>query len=268
MGTVQAFNERRLKQIIEVQKGGSLHFGGSKDDLAMEKNAKGSLASEMFSYPAALNDVDSWYSIMMSSLVGFLLNKFVKFQRPRKTGFLRELLTFFLFEVLSPRMSSYLPRPGLSDISTSRYAAGPISVATSRKLKAAGEDNLISKNWDWLLMFKEAGNNMPALLICMVIVDIGLGYKSDLMSFIHYFFVMLLVGVSRFAKNSVVVNKASRQAQIEIFRRTMLLGLSYETVPSITEHPDIDPFKSGFSGPQVSKQGATSIYPEPRSGTA
>ena len=82
------------------------------------------------------------------------------------------------------------------------------------------------------------------------------------MSFLHYFFVMFLVGVSRFAKNSVVVNKASRQAQIEIFRRTMLLGLSYETVPKVIEHPAIDPFKSGFTGPEVPPQGNTSIYQE------
>ena len=100
-------------------------------------------------------------------------------------------------------------------------------------LARVGKDNLIATKWDWQLMFLEALNGLPTLLVCMIIVDIGLGFKSDVMSFLHYALVIVLVGVGRYLKNQVVTNDPGRQQQVEIYRRAMMLGLSYEIVPKI-----------------------------------
>jgi len=222
---------QKLRLALEkVSDGGSLGVG-THGPLEWAENPKGSLSSELMSYVSSLNDVDSWYSIMMSTLVGQLLNNFAKFQRPRRTGFMRELLTFFLFEVISPRMKSFIPRVGLRDIDTQRYAAAPLGASGVLQHVAVG--NLIASKWDWQLMFTEALNGLPTLLVCMIIIDIGLGFKSDIMSFLHYALVIVLVGVGRYLKNQVVTNNPGRQQQVEIYRRAMLLGLSYEIVPKI-----------------------------------
>ena len=68
----------------------------------------------------------------------------------------------------------------------------------------------------------------------MVIVDVGLGKRSDLRSLLHLMFVMLVVSGSRYVKNRVLVNNPARQQSTEIFRRAMALGHSFETVPKIT----------------------------------
>ena len=83
-------------------------------------------------------------------------------------------------------------------------------------------------------MFREWANALPGIVISMVIVDVGLGRRSDLGSLLHYMLVMLLVSVSRYGKNSVLTNNPGRQSQAEIFRRAMALGLSYEVVPKAT----------------------------------
>ncbi len=44
---------------------------------------------------------------------------------------------------------------------------------------------------------------------------------------------MLVVSGSRYFKNAVLVNNHGRQSGVEIFRRAMALGHSFETVPSI-----------------------------------
>ena len=64
----------------KVSDGGRLGVGEHRP-LDWPLNPKGSLSSELMSYVSSLNDVDSWYSIMMSTLVGQLLNNFAKFQR-------------------------------------------------------------------------------------------------------------------------------------------------------------------------------------------
>ena len=230
-------NEKLKAALQQVSDGGKMAYGTSGEPLEIQKNPHGSLPAELMSYVSSLNDVDSWYSIMMSTLVGQLLNKVAKFQRPKRTCFYRELFTFFLFEVLSPRMKSFIPRVGgLRDIDTQRYAAAPLGasrIGDVGVLQHVARQNLIASNWDWKLMFLEALNGLPTLLVCMIIVDIGMGFKSDIMSFVHYALVIVLVGVGRYVKNQVLTNNPGRQQQVEIYRRAMLLGLSYEVVPKV-----------------------------------
>ena len=90
-------------------------------------------------------------------------------------------------------------------------------------------------------MFKEWANGLPVFVVCMVIVDVGLGKRSDLTSLLHYMFISLVVSASRFGKNRVLVNNPGRQSSMEIFRRTMALGHSFESVPKVTHKGTIPP---------------------------
>ena len=103
-------------------------------------------------------------------------------------------------------------------------------------------------------MFAEWANSLPIVLVCMVIVDVGLG--KDLRSLLHLMFVMLVVSGSRYVKNRVLVNNPARQSSAEIFRRAMALGHSFETVPKITYKgwKAYDPASGGIQQPAEKPQ--------------
>ena len=213
---------------------------GAKVEPKGGKNPKGGITKEVGALVYALSDLDSWYSILMSSLVAFLLNRSNYFLKPQGSGFIREFLTFTLFELLQPKLSSIIPRFGVHDIDTHRYRVGPAgSIQANPRLTYAAGSTEIGEQWDWELTFKEWANALPVILVCMVIVDVGLGKRSDLRSLLHYMFVMLVVSGSRFFKNQVLVNNHGRQSGVEIFRRAMALGWSFETVPKITFKPKV-----------------------------
>jgi len=52
-----------------------------------------------------------------------------------------------------------------------------------------------------------------------------------------------VVSGSRYFKNAVLVNNHGRQSGVEIFRRAMALGHSFETVPSIKYTAPVVPRK-------------------------
>ena len=212
--------------------------GGTNADYV--KNAKGSLQKEVGALVFALQDLDSWYSILMSSVVAFVLTRNNYFLKPQGSSFTREFLVFTLYEVLQPKLSSVIPRYGVEDIDTHRYRSGLYDTPEksmedpSRRLAFAGRGTLVAAPWKWDLMFAEWANSLPIVLVCMVIVDVGLGKRSDLRSLLHLMFVMLVVSGSRYVKNRVLINNPARQQSTEIFRRAMALGHSFETVPKIT----------------------------------
>ena len=205
-----------------------------------QKNPKGALQKEVGALVFALQDLDSWYSILMSSVVAYVLNRNNYFLKPQGSSFTREFLVFTLYEVLQPKLSSVIPRYGVSDIDTHRYRSGLGDTAAAslqdpqRRLAWAGRGTLVAEPWRWDLMFAEWANSLPIVLVCMVIVDVGLGKRSDLRSLLHLMFVMLVVSGSRYVKNRVLINNPARQQSTEIFRRAMALGHSFETVPKIT----------------------------------
>ena len=196
----------------------------------------GSLVSELGAFVYPLNDLDTWYSIVASSVIGHLLNSNVKMWKPANTTFMRELSTFTLFELLQPKLSGYLPRPLIDsgDIDHHRYSAYPQGPLVNPRIEQVSQSTLIGTSWDWDLMFREVLNSAPVMVISMVIVDVFLGKRSDFGSLLHYMFVLLLVGVTRYAKNTVILNNPARQSSVEIFRRAMLLGRSFNTVPTVT----------------------------------
>ena len=209
--------------------------GGNPADYV--KNAKGSLQKEVGALVFALQDLDSWYSILMSSVVAFVLTRNNYFLKPQGSSFTREFLVFTLYEVLQPKLSSVIPRYGVEDIDTHRYRAGvgdDVREDPSRRIAFAGRGTLVAAPWKWDIMFAEWANSLPIVLVCMVIVDVGLGKRSDLRSLLHLMFVMLVVSGSRYVKNRVLINNPARQQSTEIFRRAMALGHSFETVPKIT----------------------------------
>ena len=201
------------------------------------KNTKGSIMKEAPALVYALTDLDSWYSIIMSSGVAWLLNRNNYFFKVAGSTFFREFLTFTLYELLQPKLSSVIPRIGVHDIDTQRYAAGPIPASNTRLVYVARE-TLIENAFSWELTFKEWANALPVIIVAMVIVDVGLGKRSDLRSLLHYMTVMLVVSATRYIKNSVLVNNPARQTSTEIFRRAMALGHSFEVVPNLTAKGD------------------------------
>ena len=217
-------------QLRSVARGGTMKAGGGPTGYT--KNDKGSIANEVMAFLYPLADMDTIYSIIGSSVVATILNRTVTSQKPSSTSFLRETATFVLFELLQPKLSGVLPRIGITsgDMDVHRYRAGKIA-ATNARLTYAASGTEVEGQWDWKVMFQEVANTTPTLLLSMVIVDMALGFRSDLGSLLHYLLVMLLVGVGRFAKNSILVNNPARQSKVEIFRRAMALGLSYEKVP-------------------------------------
>ena len=232
---VAALAEQLRLSMLRVAAGHKVKEGkeatpGSVDCV---KNPKGSIVKEVGALGFALTDLDSWYSILMSSLVAFVLNRSNYFLKVQGSSFTREFLVFTLFELLQPKLSSVIPRYGVDDIDTHRYRAGGGKDASSRRLAAAGPATLIAEEWEWDVMFAEWANALPVVLICMVIVDVGLGKRSDLRSLMHYMFVMLVVSGSRYVKNQVLINNPGRQSSVEIFRRAMALGHSFETVPTV-----------------------------------
>ena len=208
-----------------------------------EKNPKGGIANEAGALVFALSDLDTWYSILMSSLIAFLLNRNNYFLKPQGSTFLREFFVFTLYELLQPKLSSVIPRFGVHDIDTHRYRAGVAEggYIASRRLAYAAVETEIGEPWDWGIMFAEWANALPVVIVCMVIVDVGLGKRSDLTSLLHYMFVMLLVSGTRFFKNGILVNNPGRQSSAEIFRRAMALGHSFETVPKIKYSGKVPP---------------------------
>ena len=226
---VAALAEQLRQSMLRVAAGHKVKEGQTLPDYV--KNPKGSIVKEVGALGFALTDLDSWYSILMSSLVAFVLNRGNYFLKVQGSSFTRELFT--LFELLQPKLSSVIPRYGVDDIDTHRYRAGGGKDASSRRLAAAGPATLIAEEWEWDVMFAEWANALPVVLICMVIVDVGLGKRSDLRSLMHYMFVMLVVSGSRYVKNQVLINNPGRQSSVEIFRRAMALGHSFETVPTV-----------------------------------
>lgn len=228
---VAALAEQLRLSMLRVAAGHKVKEGKELPDYV--KNPKGSIVKELGALGFALTDLDSWYSILMSSLVAFVLNRSNYFLKVQGSSFTREFLVFTLFELLQPKLSSVIPRYGVDDIDTHRYRAGGGKDASSRRLAAAGPATLIAEEWEWDVMFAEWANALPVVLICMVIVDVGLGKRSDLRSLMHYMFVMLVVSGSRYAKNQILINNPGRQSSVEIFRRAMALGHSFETVPTV-----------------------------------
>ena len=230
-------SEELRRKLGEVARGATV-----KAPVFYKKNPKGSIMNEAGALGYALTDLDSWYSIIMSSIIGYTLNRYAAWQRPATTTFFRELVTFTLYELLQPRLSGVLPRFLLEngDIDTHRYRAGPIR-DSNRRLKYAARETEVAKNWDWTTTFQEWANAAPVILVSMIIVDVGLGKRSDVASLLHYMFVMLLVSVTRFAKNGMLVNNPARQSAAEIFRRAMALGLSFEVVPKLTFKGKVPP---------------------------
>ena len=224
--------------LLQVSYGHKVKEGsGGLPDYA--KNPKGALQKEVGALVFALQDLDSWYSILMSSVVAYVLNRNNYFLKPQGSSFTREFLVFTLYEVLQPKLSSVIPRYGVSDIDTHRYRSGGEDASESiddpqRRLAFAGRGTLVAEPWKWDIMFAEWANSLPIVLVCMVIVDVGLGKRSDLRSLLHLMFVMLVVSGSRYVKNRVLVNNPARQTSAEIFRRAMALGHSFETVPKVT----------------------------------
>jgi hypothetical protein len=162
-----------------------------------------------------------------------LLNRNNYFFKVAGSTFFREFLTFTLYELLQPKLSSVIPRFGVHDIDTQRYAAGPINEAANPRLHYVAQGTLVANPFEWELTFKEWANALPIIIVAMVIVDVGLGKRSDLRSLLHYMTVMLVVSATRYVKNSVLVNNPARQTSTEIFRRAMALGHSFEVVPNL-----------------------------------
>ena len=233
----------------DVGHGAKVKEGGKLPNYV--KNAKGSLLNEL----GAL-DLDTLYSIIMSSVVSFVLVRANYFLKPAGTSIIREFLTFTLYELLQPKLSGVLPRVGVYDIDTHRYRAGRRDTVASsvtresirlgvddpsRRIAFAGQRTEVGNVFNWELMFKEWANALPVIIVAMVVVDVGLGKRSDLRSVLHYMFIMLVVSASRFVKNRVLVNNPGRQTSMEIFRRTMALGHSYESVPKVKFEGKIPP---------------------------
>ena len=226
--------------MLLVARGHKVTVGEGPADY--QKNAKGGIANEVGAFAYALSDLDTWYSILMSSLIAYVLNRNNYFLKPQGSTFIREFFVFTLFELIQPKLSSVIPRFGVEDIDTHRYRAGVTEGdIASRRLAYAAYETEIGAKWDWAVMFAEWGNALPVVLVCMVIVDVGLGKRSDLTSLLHYMFVMLLVSGTRFFKNGILVNNPGRQSGAEIFRRAMALGHSYETVPKIKYSGKVPP---------------------------
>ena len=226
-----AENEKLREGIFNVSHGAKVKVGDSPGDYV--KNASGGIMKEAPALVYALTDLDSWYSIIMSSGVAWVLNRNNYFFKVAGSTFFREFLTFTLYELLQPKLSSVIPRFGVHDIDTQRYAAGPIKPETNPRLHYAAQETLVSNAFDWELTFKEWANALPIIIVAMVIVDVGLGKRSDLRSLLHYMTVMLVVSATRYVKNSVLVNNPARQTSTEIFRRAMALGHSFEVVPNL-----------------------------------
>ena len=225
-----AANNKLREGLFAVSHGAKVKAGDTPADYV--KNDKGGIMKEAPALVYALTDLDSWYSIIMSSGVAWLLNRNNYFFKVAGSTFFREFLTFTLYELLQPKLSSVIPRFGVHDIDTQRYAAGPIA-ATNPRLAYVARETLIVRPFDWELTFKEWANALPIILVAMVIVDVGLGKRSDLRSLLHYMTVMLVVSATRYVKNSVLVNNPARQTSTEIFRRAMALGHSFEVVPNL-----------------------------------
>ena len=229
-------NEKLRQGIFNVSHGAKVKVG--TDPGQYVKNTKGSIMKEAPALVYALTDLDSWYSIIMSSGVAWLLNRNNYFFKVAGSTFFREFLTFTLYELLQPKLSSVIPRIGVHDIDTQRYAAGPINAEANPRLHYAAQRTLVANDFDWALTFKEWANALPVIIVAMVIVDVGLGKRSDLRSLLHYMTVMLVVSATRYIKNSVLVNNPARQTSTEIFRRAMALGHSFEVVPNLTTKGD------------------------------
>ncbi len=149
-----------LRQVsfgAKVGEGGSSK-PGSKD---YQKNPKGGITKEVGALVYALTDLDSWYSILMSSLVAFILNRNNYFLKPQGSGFFREFLTFTLYELLQPKLSSVIPRFGVQDIDTHRYRAGPYgSIEANPRLAYAAQGD-----WGYLGLgtnFQGVGKRAPS----------------------------------------------------------------------------------------------------------
>ena len=224
-------NAKLREGLFNVSHGAKVKVGNSPGDYA--KNDKGGIMKEAPALVYALTDLDSWYSIIMSSGVAWVLNRNNYFFKVAGSTFFREFLTFTLYELLQPKLSSVIPRFGVHDIDTQRYAAGPINAAANPRLFYVAQRTLVKEAFEWELTFKEWANALPIIIVAMVIVDVGLGKRSDLRSLLHYMTVMLVVSATRYVKNSVLVNNPARQTSTEIFRRAMALGHSFEVVPNL-----------------------------------
>ena len=145
-------NEKLREGMFNVSHGAKVKVGGGPGDYA--KNAGGGIMKEAPALVYALTDLDSWYSIIMSSGVAWLLNRNNYFFKVAGSTFFREFLTFTLYELLQPKLSSVIPRFGVHDIDTQRYAAGPIA-ATNPRLAYVARETLIVRPFDWELTFKE-----------------------------------------------------------------------------------------------------------------
>ena len=226
-----AANATLREGLFNVSHGAKVKMGDSPGDYV--KNDKGGIMKEAPALVYALTDLDSWYSIIMSSGVAWLLNRNNYFFKVAGSTFFREFLTFTLYELLQPKLSSVIPRIGVHDIDTQRYAAGTIDAVANPRLHYVAQGTLVANPFEWALTFKEWANALPIIIVAMVIVDVGLGKRSDLRSLLHYMTVMLVVSATRYVKNSVLVNNPARQTSTEIFRRAMALGHSFEVVPNL-----------------------------------
>ena len=226
-----AANATLREGLFNVSHGAKVKAGNSPGDYV--KNDKGGIMKEAPALVYALTDLDSWYSIIMSSGVAWVLNRNNYFFKVAGSTFFREFLTFTLYELLQPKLSSVIPRFGVHDIDTHRYAAGPIDKVANPRLAYVAQGTLVANPFEWELTFKEWANALPIIIVAMVIVDVGLGKRSDLRSLLHYMTVMLVVSATRYVKNSVLVNNPARQTSTEIFRRAMALGHSFEVVPNL-----------------------------------
>ena len=103
-----AENEKLRQGMFNVSHGAKVKVGGSPGDYA--KNAGGGIMKEAPALVYALTDLDSWYSIIMSSGVAWLLNRNNYFFKVAGSTFFREFLTFTLYELLQPKLSSVIPR--------------------------------------------------------------------------------------------------------------------------------------------------------------
>ena len=115
--TALAKTNTDLKALLQKVLGSSKLGKGTalKEGVDYQKNAKGGIQNEVGAFIQPLADLDTWYSIVASSVIGHGMNRFARWQRPATTTFFRELLTFTLYELIAPKLSGFVPRLLIDD---------------------------------------------------------------------------------------------------------------------------------------------------------